>query len=395
MNHRFLCLTLLGGLALSQAEAQPALVINDVSVTEPSGGTAVATFTVSYSDGQAHGTTIFFVSTATAPLSASASAATSGSACSGSADFVSVNNFGYTFTGAQQTVSVTVCGDAHDEADQIFFVHIRGRGGLAIQDSVGQATIIDSDPSPVLSIADARITEGALGSTTDALLTVTLTGATEQAPSVRLSTSNGSALSGTCGAAGADYEAKSLLVEFVHLTSGAPPQTQQQLVPIRVCGDDISEGDQSLNVALSSPTHATMGDGSGVITIADDEPLPTVSIIPSVQVSEPNAPLPQSLAIFNVTFSGPATEQPVTVNYATAAGTAIDASACGVGTKGKTADFVAQSGTLTFSPGKSSQSIQVPICADSINDPNETFSITLTRVTNARLGQLVGTATIR
>ncbi|MGQ0639581.1 MAG: Calx-beta domain-containing protein [Gemmatimonadaceae bacterium] len=389
------CLTLFGVASIAApAAGQPALVINDVSVTESSGGPAVATFTVSFSDGQPHGAAIFFVTTASGqPMGPSV--ATGGASCSGNVDYVSLNNVGHTMTGASFTFNVTVCGDNHDEADQQFLVNITARGA-AVQDGQGVATIIDNDPTPVFSVFDSRITEGADGAVTTGSFTLTLSGATERAPTVSFVGVDGSAISGTCGQ-GADYEAIPRAVSSPTSLALIPPQSQTQLVLIKICGDNISEGDQQFEIRLSDPTHATIGDASAVVTITDDETLPSISITPSVQVSEPNALQPVSEAVFSVTYVGPATEQPVVVNYATSAGTATAGTACASGgTNGHTGDFVSQRGTLNFSPGKKVQQIRVPICADSVgNEPNESFSVTLARATNARITQGVGTATIR
>jgi hypothetical protein len=145
-----ICLTLLGGSIASPAAAQPALVVNDVSVTEPTGGTALATFTVAYTDGQPHGATIIFVTTPSGQ-SSTPSAATGGTGCSGNVDYISVNNVGHTFTTASTTFTVTVCGDAHDEADQQFLVNVTARGAT-VQDGQGIATLVDDDATPVFSV---------------------------------------------------------------------------------------------------------------------------------------------------------------------------------------------------------------------------------------------------
>jgi chitinase len=390
-----ICLTLVSAFTAMPALAQPALVINDVSITEPSNGPAQATFTVSYTDGQPHGSTILFVSTSSGQASLPSSA-TAGSNCSGNVDYISINNFGHTFTTASYSFTVTVCPDAHDEADQQFTVNITARGGIAIQDGQAIGSIVDNDPTPVFSVLDARVTEGANGAITSGSFTLRLLGATERAPTVSFLGVDRSAVSGTCGQ-GADYETIQRGVLSPTTIALIPPQSQTLLVLIKICGDDVSEGDQQFEIQLANPVNATIGDGTGVITIADDEAVPTVSITPAVQVSEPNALQPQSEAVFSVTYSGPATEQPVMVNYATVPGTALAGTTCPTsGTNGHSGDFAAQTGTLNFSTGKKVQQIRVPVCADAVaNEPNETFSVTLTRATNARLAQAVGTATIR
>jgi hypothetical protein len=51
---------------------------------------------------------------------------------------------------------------------------------------------------------------------------------------------------------------------------------------------------------------------------------------------------------------------------------------------------------LTFTPGQTSRTIGVEVCGDTVSEPNETFSVSLTSATNAAIipGQGVGVGTI-
>ena len=71
-------------------------------------------------------------------------------------------------------------------------------------------------------------------------------------------------------------------------------------------------------------------------------------------------------ATITVTYSGPSMTIPVTVHYATADGTAKAGS-----------DYTAASGTLTFNPGVTVQTIHIPIVNDSFYEPDETLTINL------------------
>ena len=73
---------------------------------------------------------------------------------------------------------------------------------------------------------------------------------------------------------------------------------------------------------------------------------------------------------------------PVTVDYATADGTATAGS-----------DYQAATGTLTFAPGETSKTITVLVNGDRLAEPNETFVVNLSSPTNATIadGQGVGT----
>jgi aryl-phospho-beta-D-glucosidase BglC (GH1 family) len=87
-------------------------------------------------------------------------------------------------------------------------------------------------------------------------------------------------------------------------------------------------------------------------------------------------------AVFTVTLSQ-ATTQTVTVNYATADGTAL---------QGR--DYTATSGTLTFAPGQTTETVSVPMLADAAAQSNESFFLNLTSPVGATLTQAQGTGTI-
>lgn len=108
-------------------------------------------------------------------------------------------------------------------------------------------------------------------------------------------------------------------------------------------------------------------------------PTPTTAIaIDDVSVPEGNAVGP---ATFAVTLSG-ASADVITVDYVTADGTATAPS-----------DYTATTGTLTFTPGVTSQTVLVSIVADGSAELDETFVVTLSNPINATIatGQAVGT----
>lgn len=85
--------------------------------------------------------------------------------------------------------------------------------------------------------------------------------------------------------------------------------------------------------------------------------------------------------VFAVSLSA-ASDQPVTVNYATADGTATAGS-----------DYVAAAGTLTIPAGQMTGTITVLVNGDRLGEPSETFGVNLSSPTNATVsdGQGVGT----
>jgi len=87
-------------------------------------------------------------------------------------------------------------------------------------------------------------------------------------------------------------------------------------------------------------------------------------------------------AIFTVTLSA-VSQQEVTVDYYTADGTALANS-----------DYLARSGTLTFDPGTTTQTITVEVLGDNIEEENETFFLNLSSPENAEIGDFQGQALI-
>ncbi len=86
--------------------------------------------------------------------------------------------------------------------------------------------------------------------------------------------------------------------------------------------------------------------------------------------------------VFPVWLSTPA-PAPVTVQYATASGTAIAGS-----------DFVVTTGTLTFPPGSTTQTVAVDVLHGAVGEGTETFELRLSGAVNAAIADGIGVATI-
>jgi hypothetical protein len=112
---------------------------------------------------------------------------------------------------------------------------------------------------------------------------------------------------------------------------------------------------------------------------APPTPPPPSIAIGDVTITEGNAGT--RAATFTVTLSAPSA-QPVTVQYATANGTATAGS-----------DYQARSGTLTIPAGQTTGTITVPVLGDRLPEPDETFVVNLSGATDATVadGQAVGT----
>lgn len=108
-------------------------------------------------------------------------------------------------------------------------------------------------------------------------------------------------------------------------------------------------------------------------------PVRSISITNATPVTEGQSGTTE--ATFTVTLSEPS-DQTVTVDFVTANGSAAAGS-----------DYQTASGTLTFTPGETSQTVTVQVNGDRRGETNETFFVTLSNATNAPIddGQGVGT----
>ena len=225
-----------------------------------------------------------------------------------------------------------------------------------------------------LSVSDATILEGNAGTTTAAVV-VSLDAPASKPVTVNYATANGTAI------AGADYLSTAGTLTFAR---GETHKTIQ----IPVTGDRVREPDETFFVNLSGAQGARIADGTGVVTVADNEPRISIGDAegtPEVgYVGDPllgNTYTIYPTLIFTVSLAT-AYDEAVTVNYATADGTAL----AGV-------DYVAASGTLTFEPGETTKIIAVQVTGNFLQ-LDEWFSVNLSGVSgNAQIldGQGIGT----
>lgn len=92
---------------------------------------------------------------------------------------------------------VTIANDTLAEDDETFTLNIsNATGGIAIVDPQGVGTIVNDDPDPNVSLANASVVEGDIGATTLSL-PVTLSGPSGREVDVDYATSDGTATAGS------------------------------------------------------------------------------------------------------------------------------------------------------------------------------------------------------
>jgi hypothetical protein len=183
---------------------------------------------------------------------------------------------------------------------------------------------------------------------------------------------------GTASAA-SDYTSASGTLTF------APGQVSRP-VAVGVLGDALDEPDETLTVGLSNPGNATIADAIATVTILDDDAPPPVVVVPAISIADvtvnPEGDSGTTPAAFAVTLSAPTTVA-VSVTAGTADGTAT-----------APADYTSGSGTVSFAPGETSKTVTVPVAGDTLDEPDETFRVELSAVSNATVGDGTGVGTI-
>jgi len=242
--------------------------------------------------------------------------------------------------------------------------------------------------SPTITVNDVSVTEGGAGTTTTATFTASLSAPSAQTVTVNYATADGGGPKSPGATAPSDYSATSGTVTF------APGDTAEP-IPVTVNGDNTVEPNEPFNVVLSGPTNASIADGTGVGTIVNDDsgggggctkncpPGGQTLSISDATVTEPDAGT--VVATFVVTLS-PSSTGTVTVNFATANGPKFGATA--------PSDYTSTSGTLTFSPGETTKTIEVSVNGDTVPEANETFTVNLSAASGAAIADGSGLGTI-
>ena len=343
------------GVSGNEGGALPALSIADLSVAEGNGEHAHFMFVVTLDHA------------ATSPVTVAYSTA-NGTAKAGKDYIASSGTVTFAAGETSKTVHVDIKGDVLAEANETFKINLSSPTGATIADGTATGTIIDDDRPPTLSIADLSVAEGN-GDHAHFMFVVTLDRAADGPVTVAYSTANGTAK------AGKDYVASSGTVTF-------DAGETSKMVHVDIKGDVLAEGNETFKINLSSPTGATIADGTAIGTIIDDDgaaALPALSIA-DLSVAEGNGD--HAHFMFVVTLDKAATG-PVTVAYSTANGTATAGS-----------DYVASNGTLTFAAGETSKTVHVDISGDTVFEGNETFAVTLSNASGATLADATAVGTI-
>ena len=139
----------------------------------------------------------------------------------------------------------------------------------------------------------------------------------------------------------------------------------------------LASGSHTISATYNGTSHFATSSAS-LVQVVDVQPS---FVINDVSVTEGNSGT--TTATFTVTLSAPTHAVNATVAFATANGTALAGS-----------DYESTSGTLTFAPGVTTQTIGVTVDGDFVIEPDETFLVNLSSPVNATVADAQGVGTI-
>jgi len=241
-------------------------------------------------------------------------------------------------------------------------------------------------PGPTIGIVatDASKNEGNSGST-PFTFTLTRSGITNGTNSVTWTVSGGQGPSANA----ADFVGGTFPTGIV--TFG--PNETTKVITVNVQGDTVFEPNENFVVSLSNPTNGATIDpahpnAQGLI-VNDDAPPPSVLSIAAVSASKAEGNSGATPFTFTVTRSGG------TTGTSTADWSVGPATSGGSFSQANGSDFVGggfPTGTVTFAPGQTSQTVTVNVQGDTLYEPNENFVVKLSNPVSATIDPNGGSA---
>ena len=242
------------------------------------------------------------------------------------------------------------------------FVH-----GLVMSGTVVVSSVQSNPGALRFNNASFTVVEGAA----QAVITVQRVDSDDSAASVHYAASNGSAT------AGSDYGATSGNLDWADHDDG------NKTFAVPIINDSAPEGNETVNLALSNATGASLGSPSAAtLTIVDNDSAGPAGSL-SFTVAEQSVAEGAGSATVAVQRTG-GSNGTVSVAYATSDGSATAA-----------ADYASAAGTVTFANGDSAnKTFAVPILDDAAIETNETVNVMLASPTGGATLGSPGTQTL-
>jgi hypothetical protein len=269
------------------------------------------------------------------------------------------------------TISIPVIDDSTEDADKRFEVRLVSQSSakVILDRWAAIGTIQDAD-GPDVAISAVSADEGQAIS-----FTISLSRAGIYPATVTYSLD-----AAAPGAHFSDFPAAG------PLTIAFAPGETSKTITLHSIDDHRNGPDQTVAAHLLNASHANIIQADVAGTLHDIDPLPMLNIS-DWNGWEGTGTTSSKAATFTATLSAPSLYT-IQVPYATADGTAI------ADTTSQTADYIAASDTLTFSPGETVKHIHVTIHGDAADEDDETFQVNLGAAEHTIVGQLSGLGTI-
>ncbi|WP_396212917.1 beta strand repeat-containing protein, partial [Flavobacterium sp.] len=238
------------------------------------------------------------------------------------------------------TVSVATINDSTDEPDETFLLNgtVTSENTNNVNDSA-VGTIIDIDGVPTFSIDDVTIIEGNV-----AIVTVSISNLSSVDTVINITTSNGSAI------APDDYTP---LTTIVIIPAGQTTTT----VSIPTANDLIDEPTEAFTVNGNvTSSNTSNSNDTGIVTITDNNPLPTFTIS-DVTVIEGD------LATVTISLTNPSYLDTV-IDILTTEVSATSAE-----------DYIEVTTTITIPASQTTTTILITTVEDGINEPSEILNV--------------------
>ncbi|NJK94960.1 MAG: tandem-95 repeat protein, partial [Bacteroidales bacterium] len=260
-----------------------------------------------------------------------------------------------------KTITINSTADTKYESNETLTIKLSGISNATFGDDTGTGTINNEDALPAISINNVAADEG-----NGISFAITLDHASYQNLTVDYMTTDVNATT-------ADNDYTGISTSTLTFAAGETSKN----ITVNTTSDTKYETDETFELKLSNPINATIADNTGTGTITNDDPQPVITIN-DVTTAEGSA------LAFTVSLSRPS-YQDITVNYATADGSATAADA----------DFTAIASTsLTFLAGETSKTITVNTTTDTKFELDEDFQIKLSGAVNATITDDTGIGTI-
>ena len=268
-----------------------------------------------------------------------------------------------------EQIRITLFDDTTDEPDETFLVQLAGRVNATFASSSNTVTIEDNDDPPTLSIA-ADVEQ--LESVANVRLTVNLSEASEKEVRFKLRRVDRTSDTATAADLSTPGETQNFTI--------AADATSVVASRAYIRNDTTDEPDETFTLEIHDFRNATGGTKTeATVTIEDDDDPPTVSVA-NASAEEGEG------AEFMVRLSAESGKT-VTVMVATPGG--------GSDTAESGSDYwpIGSAGSSrTFTPGTTELTVRVGLIDDTIDEPDEIFTLTLSDPSNATLSTTNATA---